>query len=67
MDYKYIGIGSVVSILILYLYFRFGNKKTIIEKYTDEDTKLLFQKLQKNDKVLKLLLSHTIKYLKRDK
>ena len=67
MDYKYIGIGSVVSVLILYLYFRFGNKSTIIEKYTDEDTKLLFQKLQKNDKVLKLLLSHTIRYLKRDK
>ena len=67
MDYKYIGIGSVVSVLILYLYFRFGNKKTIVEKYTDDDTKLLFDKLQKNDKVLKLLLSHTIKYLKRDK
>ena len=67
MDYKYIGIGSVVSVLILYLYFRFGNKKTIVEKYTDDDTKLLFDKLQKNDKVLKLLLSHTIRYLKRDK
>jgi len=68
MNYKYIGIGSIISIIILYLYFRFGNKKTIeIEKRTDEDTKLLFQKLQKNDKVLKLLLSHTIRYLKRDK
>jgi len=67
MDYKYIGIGSVVSILILYLYFRSGNKKTIVEKRTDDDTKLLFEKLQKNDKVLKLLLSHTIRYLKRDK
>ena len=67
MDYKYIGIGSVVSILILYLYFRSGNKQTIIEKRTDDDTKLLFDKLQKNDKVLKLLLSHTIRYLKRDK
>ena len=67
MDYKYIGIGSVASILILYLYFRSGNKKTIVEKRTDDDTKLLFQKLQKNDKVLKLLLSHTIKYLKREK
>tara|TARA_B110000858_G_scaffold198323_1_gene263980 strand:- start:876 stop:2075 length:1200 start_codon:yes stop_codon:yes gene_type:complete len=67
MDYKYIGIGSVVSVLILYLYFRFGNKKTIVEKRTDGDTKLLFEKLQKNDKVLKLLLSHTIRYLKRDK
>jgi hypothetical protein len=67
MDYKYIGIGSVVSILILYLYFRSGNKNTIVEKRTDEDTKLLFEKLQKNDKVLKLLLSHTIRYLKRDK
>jgi len=67
MDYKYIGIGSVVSVLILYLYFRSGNKKTIVEKRTDDDTKLLFEKLQKNDKVLKLLLSHTIRYLKRDK
>ena len=68
MNYKYIGIGSIISILLLYLYFRFGNNKAIeIEKRTDEDTKLLFQKLQKNDKVLKLLLSHTIKYLKRDK
>ena len=67
MDYKYIGIGSVVSVLILYLYFRFGNKQTIVEKRTDGDTKLLFEKLQKNDKVLKLLLSHTIRYLKRDK
>ena len=67
MDYKYIGIGSVVSVLILYLYFRFGNKNTIVEKRTDGDTKLLFEKLQKNDKVLKLLLSHTIRYLKRDK
>ena len=67
MDYKYIGIGSVVSILILYFYFRSGNKQTIVEKRTDDDTKLLFDKLQKNDKVLKLLLSHTIKYLKRDK
>ena len=67
MDYKYIGIGSVVSILILYFYFRSGNKQTIVEKRTDDDTKLLFDKLQKNDKVLKLLLSHTIRYLKRDK
>jgi len=68
MNYKYIGIGSIISILLLYLYFRFGNNKAIeIEKRTDEDTKLLFQKLQKNDKVLKLLLSHTIKYLKKDK
>ena len=67
MDYKYIGMGSVVSVLILYFYFRFGNKKTIVEKRTDGDTKLLFEKLQKNDKVLKLLLSHTIRYLKRDK
>mgnify|MGYP001431661015 CR=1 FL=1 len=68
MNYKYIGIGSIISIIILYLYFRFGDKKTIeIEKRTDRDTKLLFQKLQKNDKVLKLLLSHTIRYLKRDK
>ena len=67
MNYKYIGIGSIISILILYLYFRSGNKQTIIEKRTDDDTKLLFDKLQKNDKVLKLLLSHTIKYLKRDK
>ena len=68
MNYKYIGIGSIISILLLYLYFRFGNRKAIeIEKRTDEDTKLLFQKLQKNDKVLKLLLSHTIRYLKKDK
>ena len=68
MNYKYIGIGSIISIIILYLYFRFGDKKTIeIEKRTDQDTKLLFQKLQKNDKVLKLLLSHTIRYLKRNK
>jgi hypothetical protein len=67
MNYKYIGIGSIISILLLYLYFRFGNKNTIIETRTDEDTILLFEKLQKNDKVLKLLLSHTIKYLKRDK
>ena len=67
MNYKYIGIGSIISILLLYLYFRFGNKAIEIEKRTDEDTKLLFQKLQKNDKVLKLLLSHTIKYLKKDK
>jgi len=68
MNYKYIGIGSIISIITLYLYFRFGDKKTIeIEKRTDEDTKLLFQKLQKNDKVLKTLLSHTIKYLRKDK
>ena len=67
MNYKYIGIGSIISILILYLYFRFGNKDDNKSKKDELDTKLLFQKLQKNDKVLKLLLSHTIKYLKRDK
>jgi hypothetical protein len=67
MNYKYIGIGSIISILILYLYFRFSNKDDNKSKTDELDTKLLFEKLQKNDKVLKLLLSHTIKYLKRDK
>ena len=66
MNYKYIGIGSIISILMLYIYFKFS-KDDNKSKKDELDTKLLFQKLQKNDKVLKLLLSHTIKYLKLDK
>jgi len=67
MNYTYIGISGSI-IMLLYIYFKYGSNKTIeIEKRTDEDTKLLFNKLQKNDKVLQLLLSHTIKYLKKDK
>ena len=66
MNYKYIGIGSIISIFILYIYFKFSKDDN--KSKTDEfDTKLLFQKLQKNDKVLKLLLSHTIRYLKLNK
>lgn len=66
MNYKYIGIASIISILSLYIYFKFSKDDN--KSKTDElDTKSLFQKIQKNDKILKLLLSHTIKYLKRDK
>ena len=66
MNYKYIGIASIISILMLYIYFKFSKDDN--KSKTDEfDTKLLFEKIQKNDKVLKLLLSHTIRYLKRDK
>ena len=66
MNYKYIGIASIISILMLYIYFKFSKDDN--KSKTDElDTKLLFEKIQKNDKILKLLLSHTIKYLKRDK
>ena len=66
MNYKYIGIASIISILMLYIYFKFS-KDDNKSKKDESDTKLLFEKIQKNDKVLKLLLSHTIKYLKRDK
>lgn len=66
MNYKYIGIASIISILMLYIYFKFS-KDDNKSKMDESDTKLLFQKIQKNDKILKLLLSHTIRYLKRDK
>lgn len=66
MNYKYIGIASIISILMLYIYFKFS-KDDNKSKMDESDTKLLFEKIQKNDKVLKLLLSHTIRYLKRDK
>lgn len=66
MNYKYIGIASIISILMLYIYFKFS-KDDNKSKKDELDTKILFEKIQKNDKILKLLLSHTIKYLKRDK
>lgn len=66
MNYKYIGIASIISILMLYIYFKFS-KDDNKSKKDESNTKLLFEKIQKNDKVLKLLLSHTIKYLKKDK
>ena len=66
MNYKYIGIASIISILMLYIYFKFS-KDDNKSKTDESDTKLLFEKIQKNDKILKLLLSHTIRYLKRDK
>ena len=66
MNYKYIGIASIISILSLYIYFKFS-KDDNKSKKDELDTKSLFQKIQKNDKILKLLLSHTIRYLKKDK
>src|SRR6056300_366449 len=66
MNYKYIGIASIISILMLYIYFKFS-KDDNKSKKDELDTKILFQKIQKNDKILKLLLSHTIRYLKHDK
>lgn len=66
MNYKYIGIASIISILMLYIYFKFS-KDDNKSKKDELDTKLLFEKIQKNDKILKLLLSHTIKYLKLNK
>ena len=66
MNYKYIGIASIISILSLYIYFKFS-KDDNKSKKDELDTRSLFQKIQKNDKILKLLLSHTIRYLKRDK
>ena len=46
MNYKYIGIASIISILSLYIYFKFSKDDN--KSKTDElDTKSLFQKIQK--------------------
>lgn len=73
MNYTHIGIsgGILITIVTLYLYFKYDktivneNKTVVNDNRSGEDTKLLFNKLQKNDKTLELLLGHTIKYLKK--
>lgn len=66
LDYKYIGIGGIILLIISsYIYFKYSKKPPV--EIEEIDIKNIIGKVQNNDKILKSLLGHTIKYLKKNK
>lgn len=66
LDYKYIGIGGIILLLITSLIYSKYTKKDEI-KIEEVDVKNILNKVESNDNILKSLLGHTIKYLKKNK
>ena len=65
-DYKYIGIGGIIIIIIITIIYS-KYKKTDPIKIEEMDVKKIINKIESNDNILKSLLGHTIKYLKKNK
>lgn len=66
IDYKYVGIGGIIMLLITtYLYMKYSKKSEV--KIDEKDVKNIISKVKSNDNILKSLLGHTIKYLKKNK